>query len=179
MPEQLPKWKAAAVECDDCTRLSLCAERLEEMAVELSMDPAFREILAKMRCTVFQVCSLSVPLTGPRLWTYHCPSSYCNQSATRTADIKQSFSSSSSSSSFSPPPSSHFPPSSSNFNSASEVTTVWRYGNSIIIIIIRRWLLHLGCTTWLHTVNRFGDIALQNLGVPILIYPHCFRTSPA
>jgi len=49
-----PEW-TGAVECDDCSRLALCVARLELLSVELSEQPVFREILAKMQCTLFQV----------------------------------------------------------------------------------------------------------------------------
>jgi len=53
--DSTPEWTAGTIECDDCRRLALCAERLEQLAAELAEDPIFRPVLAKMQCTLFQV----------------------------------------------------------------------------------------------------------------------------
>ena len=51
-----PELTGAGVSCDDCTRLTLCAARLERLFSELADQHVFRDILAKMQCTLFQVC---------------------------------------------------------------------------------------------------------------------------
>jgi len=53
-PDETPEWTGASP-CDDCSRLALCATRLEELATELAAEPIFRTVLTKMQCTLFQV----------------------------------------------------------------------------------------------------------------------------
>ena len=53
-PDTTPEW-TGAIECDDCRRLAMCAERLEQLSAELAEEPIFRPVLAKMQCTLFQV----------------------------------------------------------------------------------------------------------------------------
>jgi len=55
LKDSSPEW-TGDIECDACTRLSLCAARLERLNDELADETVFRDILAKMHCTLFQVC---------------------------------------------------------------------------------------------------------------------------
>jgi len=54
VPGSTPEW-TGAVECDDCSRLALCAARLERMSTELAEEPVFRGVHAKLMCSLFQV----------------------------------------------------------------------------------------------------------------------------
>jgi len=46
---------SGAADCDDCTRLTLCAKRLELLIDQLADEPFFRDVVTKMQCTLFQV----------------------------------------------------------------------------------------------------------------------------
>jgi len=59
-----PEWTGAA-ECDDCSRLALCAARLEQMSTELAEEPDYRGVHAKLMCTLFQVY-MSIIMLKPR-----------------------------------------------------------------------------------------------------------------
>jgi len=47
--------EGAAAKCDDCSRLSMCATRLDRLVAQLADEPVFRDVIAKMQCMQFQV----------------------------------------------------------------------------------------------------------------------------
>lgn len=57
-PDTIPAW-TGMVECSSCSQLALCASRLVTVAKKLQEQPIFRETIAKLRCTLFQVSTHS------------------------------------------------------------------------------------------------------------------------
>jgi len=55
LQDPAPEW-TASVDCNDCRRLALCTARLEQLIRDMSKESIFRDIIAKMQCTLFQVC---------------------------------------------------------------------------------------------------------------------------